>query len=337
MSGPELAVSLGLWLDRPADEVVHTARIADACGFPELWVGEMATYDAPALATAIGTSTSAIELTLGPLAVAVRDPVAIAMAAASVADLTGRRCGVALGTSSPVVVEAWHGRSRARPARTLRESAAACRQLLAGQRGDLDGEVVRTSGYRLRLPPPAGDLTVAAFGPAAIRVAAELGDRMVANLVATDELAALRGALDAAAEGADRDPRPRLCVWVPTAVDPSRAAIDQIRHAAVAYLAAPGYAQMFERAGFGEVVAMARDGAHPRQLLAAVPDELAEAVGAVGDREQVLARLDAYGQAGADQVVIVPSATDDDPAGEATLRSIAATRLARSEPAGARA
>ncbi|MFP4636269.1 MAG: LLM class F420-dependent oxidoreductase, partial [Nitriliruptoraceae bacterium] len=209
MSGPELAVSLGLWLDRPADEVVDTARVADACGYPELWVGEMATYDAPALATAIGRSTSTIELTLGPLAVAVRDPAGIAMAAASVADLTGRRCGVALGTSSPVVVEGWHGRSRARSARALRESAEACGQLLAGQRCHLDGEVVRTTGYRLRLSPPAGALTVAAFGPAAIRVAAELGDRMVANLVATDELASLRAALDAAAEAADRATPPR--------------------------------------------------------------------------------------------------------------------------------
>ena len=332
----DLAVSLGLWLDRPSPEVRDTATIADECGFAELWVGEMATYDAFALATSIGATTTSISLTVGPLAVSVRDPVTIAMGAASVADLTGRTCGVALGTSSPVVVESWHGRSRARPARTLRESATACRQLLAGERGHLDGEVLRTDGFRLRLAPPGGPLTVAAFGPAAIRVAAELGDRMVANLVSVAELEQLSGALDAAANGVERAPRPKLCVWVPTAVDPSRAAIDQIRRAAVAYLAAPGYAEMFIRAGFEDVVAMARDGAHPKELLAAVPDDLATAIGAVGDIDTVLDQLEAYGRAGADQVVIVPSATDDDPAGERTLRSVGAARMERTAPASVR-
>lgn len=321
----ELAVSLGLWLDRPASEVVDTALVADACGYGELWVGEMATYDAFALATAIGMRTEAIRLTVGPLAVSVRDPATIAMGAASVADLSGRACGVALGTSSPVVVESWHGRSRARPARALRESTHACRQLLAGERSQVDGEVVATDGYRLRLDPPGGPLTVAAFGPAAIGVAAELGDRMVANLVATDELGHLRASLEARAEAAG-NAAPKLCVWVPTAVDPSRAAFDQIRRAAVAYLAAPGYAEMFERAGFGELVSMAREGVHPRQLLAATPDELVSAIGAVGDAQEVAARLDSYAAAGADQVVIVPSATEDDPSGAGTLRSIAAVR-----------
>jgi probable F420-dependent oxidoreductase len=334
-AAPRLSVSLGLWLDRPADEVLATADAADAAGYPELWVGEMATYDAFALATAVGLRTERIDLTVGPLAVAVRDPAMIAMGAASVADVTGRRVGVALGTSSPVVVEAWHGRSRARGATALRESAVATGQLLAGERGELDGEVVRTSGYRLRLAPPGGPLTVAAFGPAAIRAAAAHADRMVANLVGTDELADLRTRLDEAVTAAARDDRPRLAVWVPTAVDPGEAAIDQIRRAAVAYLAAPGYAEMFERAGFAEVVAMARTGAHPRELLAAVPAELAETVGAIGDVDTVLDRFDAYAAAGADEVVIVASATDDDPAGARTLRAIAARRASRSAPASA--
>jgi alkanesulfonate monooxygenase SsuD/methylene tetrahydromethanopterin reductase-like flavin-dependent oxidoreductase (luciferase family) len=62
---PRLSVSLGLWLDRPADEVLATADAADAAGYPELWVGEMATYDAFALATAVGLRTQRIDLTVG--------------------------------------------------------------------------------------------------------------------------------------------------------------------------------------------------------------------------------------------------------------------------------
>lgn len=333
---PQLGVSLGLWLDRPAREVLTTAEAADSCGYPELWVGEMATYDAVGLATAIGHRTDRIDLTLGPLAVAVRTPAGMAMAAGTVADLTGRRVGLALGTSSPIVVDAWHGRSRARGATVLRESAQACRQLLAGERSALDGEMVRSQGFRLRVAPPGGRLTVAAFGPAAIRVAAAHADRMVANLVAVEELAGLRQRLDAALQDdgpagrGDGHPAPTLAVWVPTAVDPGSAAREQLRRAIVSYLRAPGYMEMFERAGFGSVVARAKEQVHPRELLAAVPDEMVASIGAVGTIDEVIERINAYASAGADEVVLVPSATDDDPAGTDTLRRIAERRAERS-------
>ena len=45
-SAPKLSVSLGLWQDRPAAEVVRTAEVADALGYGEIWIGEMATFDA---------------------------------------------------------------------------------------------------------------------------------------------------------------------------------------------------------------------------------------------------------------------------------------------------
>ena len=177
-----IEVSLGLWQDRPAPEALDTARLVDELGFPALWIGEMATYDAFALATRLGAAspgagpgavpTHRARLVLGPFAVTVRDPMMIAMGAASVAALTGRPVSVALGTSSTVVVEQWHGRSRARAGSALAESAQAVRALLDGGKPVLAGEVVRTSGYHLRLPAPGGELVVAAFGPLAARAAA---------------------------------------------------------------------------------------------------------------------------------------------------------------------
>src|SRR4051794_39626238 len=55
------------------------------------------------------------------------------------------------------------------------------------------------------------------------------------------------------------EPALRVAAWIPAAVDAGAAAVvDQVRRGAVARLAAPGYAEMFERAGFGAVVALAR-------------------------------------------------------------------------------
>ena len=149
-SGPALSVSLGLWQDRPAAEAVRTAEVADALGYGEIWIGEMATFDAFALGAVVAERTARAALTIGPLAVAVRDPVMIAMGAGSLAELTGRTVNVALGSSSPVVVEQWHGRRRERTALALAESATAVRALLAGGKADVRGEVISTRGFRLR-------------------------------------------------------------------------------------------------------------------------------------------------------------------------------------------
>jgi probable F420-dependent oxidoreductase len=186
-----LSVSLGLWQDRPAAEVVRTAQAADALGYGEIWIGEMATFDTFALGAVVAERTSRASLTIGPLAVAVRDPVMIAMGAGSLAELTGRTVNVALGTSSPVVVEQWHGRRQERTALALAESAAAVRALLAGGKADVRGEVISTRGFRLRTRAPGTPLTIAAFGRGAVRAAARQADRMVINLVTPKSAARL--------------------------------------------------------------------------------------------------------------------------------------------------
>jgi alkanesulfonate monooxygenase SsuD/methylene tetrahydromethanopterin reductase-like flavin-dependent oxidoreductase (luciferase family) len=97
-----LGVSLGLWQDRDPLEALDTAHLVDELGYDELWIGEMATFDAFALGAAVAARTERIPLTIGPLAVAVRDPMALAMGTASVAALGGGRpVGLALGSSSP--------------------------------------------------------------------------------------------------------------------------------------------------------------------------------------------------------------------------------------------
>ncbi|GAA3829535.1 LLM class F420-dependent oxidoreductase [Sphaerisporangium flaviroseum] len=311
-----LSVSLGLWQDRPAGEAVRTAQIADEHGYPEIWVGEMATYDAFALATAIGMRTDHVALTVGPLAVTVRDPMMIAMGAASVAELTGRQVNVALGTSSPMVVEQWHGRSRAGSATALRESVMALRPLLDGKKSGFSGTRLSSTGYRLRLPAPRSELTVAAFGPAAVGAAA-LADRMVLNLLTPASAARLITDLRLLSRTT------RVAAWVTAAVDPDAPAIEQIRRGVLPYLAAPGYGEMFAEAGFEDVVWYARSGPHPKELLAAIPDALLESVALIGDSVEIMDRLDAYAEAGVDEVALVPVSTEADPFGEATLKALA--------------
>ncbi|TXB91012.1 LLM class flavin-dependent oxidoreductase, partial [Mycobacterium tuberculosis] len=106
----DIEVALPFWLDRPDHEATDVALAAADTGFAALWIGEMATYDAFALATSIGLRTPNMTLKVGPLAVGVRGPVGLALGVSSVASLTGCRVDLALGASSPAIVAGWHGR-----------------------------------------------------------------------------------------------------------------------------------------------------------------------------------------------------------------------------------
>jgi probable F420-dependent oxidoreductase len=302
--------------DRPPLEAVRVGLLADRLGYPEVWLGEGPTWDAFALATAIGVRAERIALTAGPVPVSVRDPATIARGAAGAAALTGLPVGVALGASSVRVVEEVHGRSRAGVAGVLEESAAAVRTLLGGQVAEWG------AGFRRRLAPPGGALTVAAFGPRAIATAARHADRMVLDLVSPEQVRELRGKLDAAAEQAGRPAPPRLAAWLPAAVDPVPESYTHILGGIAGYLTVRGYAEMFVAAGYQEAVELARAGAPFEERLAALPRAAASLLGLVGDLATVRARLAEYAAAGLDEVVIAP-ATKGDPDGRRTLTALA--------------
>jgi probable F420-dependent oxidoreductase len=263
VDGLRLSVSLGLWQDRAPGEVLRTAQVADELGYGEIWIGEMATFDAFALGAVVAERTVRAALTVGPLAVAVRDPVMIAMGVGSLTELTGRAVNVALGTSSPVVVEQWHGRRQEQTALALAESATAVRTLLAGGKADVRGEVISTRGFRLRTRPPGTALTIAAFGRGAVKAAARHADRMVINLVTPKSAARLVRLLHEECRAAGR-PVPPVAVWLATVVDPSGPGLEQLRRGLAEYAAVgvdevalvPGSSEA-DPAGVGTLTALA--------------------------------------------------------------------------------
>ncbi|MFK7975352.1 MAG: LLM class F420-dependent oxidoreductase [Halioglobus sp.] len=316
----KFSVVTPLWQDKPASDNIEVALAADKLGYDNLWIGEMATFDAFAFATAVGLQTTNLSLTIGPLAVSVRTPMTMAMGAASVAELTGKRVGLAIGASSVVVVQEWHGRERKRTAKHLAETAQILKPLLAGEKAAFVGDLASCKGYRLRLDAPHCPLSIAAFGPAAVKAAGRYADQMLLNMVTPPSLANLKAQLADSAKAAGRT-TPKLAVWLPAAVSPNRESIDQLKRGIVGYLAAPGYGEMMMEAGFGELVNFARTRPHPKDLLAAMPDELIQAIGLVGTPEEIQARVDAYAAAGADEICLVP-ATAGDPSGANTLAAL---------------
>jgi probable F420-dependent oxidoreductase len=315
-----LQVVAPFWLDRPAGEAIEIAVEASRNGFGTMWLGEMATFDAFALATAVGLRAPGLALKIGPLAVGVRSPVALALGLASVTELTGAHADLALGASSPDIVSGWHDRPWAAVAPRARETVEALRIILAGERVAYSGRHVRAHGFRLAQPQPDARISLAAFGPRMTRVAAAAADEIVLNLVTPERVAQVRELVDAEARSQDRQP-PEIAVWVTVAQDPGPATLAQMAAQTAVFLRPPGYGEMFTELGFGSLVERARAGAKRRDLAREIAIELLGQVCAIGSERQIRARLASYRAAGATSIGIVP-ATAEDPAGRRVLAAL---------------
>ncbi len=315
-----LGVVAPFWLDRPDNEAVEIAAEAWRNGFKTMWLGEMATFDAFVLATVVGLRTPGLALKIGPLAIGVRSPVALALGLSSVAALTGARADLALGASSPEIVNGWHDRQWTGLAPRARETVEAVRAILAGERAAYSGEHVRTHGFRLRRPEPNAKISLAAFGPEMTRAAASVADEVVLNLVTPERVAEVRSLVDEEARAHGRTP-PEIAVWVTAAMNPGAATLTQMAEQMAVYLRPPGYGEMFAELGFGALVDRARSGVKRSELAAEVTVELLSQVCAIGSSHEIQARLAEYHAAGASHVGIVP-ATAEDHAGRRVLAAL---------------
>ncbi len=316
-----LQVAAPFWLDRPDREALEIALAAQRNGYETMWLGEMASFDAFALATAVGIEAPGLALKIGPLAIGVRSPAALALGLSSVAALTGAHVDLALGASSPDIVSGWHDRRWAAIAPRAKETVEAVRSILAGERSDYRGEHVRSQGFRLRQPQPDATVTLAAFGPSMTRTAAASADEVVLNLVTPEHVARVREIVDAEAR-ARQKPAPEIAVWVTVALDPGPATYAQMAAQIAVYLRPPGYGEMFTELGFGSLVERARAGARRSELAREIPNELLSEVCALGSAEELRARLASYAEAGAAHIALVPASAED-PAGARVLAALA--------------
>jgi probable F420-dependent oxidoreductase len=325
----DLQVVAPYWLDRPDTEVLEIAHQAHSNGFDTMWLGEMATFDAFALASAVGLRSPGLALKIGPLAIGVRSPVALALGVASVATLTGSHVDLALGASSPDIVSGWHDRQWTALAPRARETVEAVRSILAGERAAYCGEHVRTRGFRLKQPQRDTKISLAAFGPSMTRVAAAAADEVVLNLVTPEHVAQVRATVDAQARTYGRPP-PEIAVWVTVALDPGAPTLAQMAAQIAVYLRPPGYGEMFTELGFRSLVARARAGAKRSELAQEITVELLSQVCALGTASEIQARLASYRAAGATRIGVVP-ATAEDPAGGRVLAALSPHSLQLSQ------
>jgi probable F420-dependent oxidoreductase len=310
----------------PCDGPVH-GREAETIGFGAAWLSDRWDQkEVGAMLGAVTQATSTIRLGTAATHPHTRHPLALAGMATTLQALSGGRFTLGLGRSAGGV---WPARGLPSPTtRMLADAAQVLRRLWAGEVVSYDGPLGRFPAIRVtnRYAGPPPRLGIAAMGPQTLRMAGEHYDDVILHPFLTTQ-AVRRSAelVRAAAADAGRDPSTvRIVATVPVAsgVDSDRAAAI-VTGRLITYLQAPELGDLIaavngwdpsvvravrESPMFADLGGRLADWAFTLEELAAAgsvvpPSWIAEGA-AVGDDDSCAARLVAYRDAGADEVML---------------------------------
>src|SRR6185369_18372 len=114
-------------------------RRIEAAGYDDVWTSETAGYDGFTPLALAATQTSRLRLATGVVNPYTRGPAVLAQHCAALADASGGRFVLGLGSSSNVIVEQWNGVPFEKPLTRMREAIEGLRPVLAGERGKMLG------------------------------------------------------------------------------------------------------------------------------------------------------------------------------------------------------
>lgn len=266
----------------PPERLRSVARLADDVGLEELWLWEDCFREGGISTAAAALAwTERVRVGVGLLPVPLRNVAVTAMEAATLHRLFPGRAILGVGHG----VQDWMGQAGARaasPLTLLREYLTALRALLRAERVTTDGRYVRLSDVALDWPPAADSavpVLAGATGPGTLRLSGEAADGTVLTAATSpDGVRRARRLIDEGRKAAGRtDPHP-VVVYLLTATGPG--AETRLR----TELTAEG--------------------------LSAVPG-----LGAAGDASAVAKAVMSLAEAGADTVILQPTADEPDPEG----------------------
>ncbi|MFI6492756.1 LLM class flavin-dependent oxidoreductase [Streptomyces sp. NPDC050564] len=262
----------------PPERLRALARVADEAGLEELWLWEDCFLEGGISAAAAALAwTERVRVGVGLLPVPLRNVAVTAMETATLHRLFPGRAVVGVGHG----VQDWMGQVGARaesPVTLLREHLDALRALLRGERVTTDGRYVKLDGVALDWPPAgAPEVLAGATGPRTLRLSGEAADGTILTASTTPEgVRRARRLIDEGRKAAGRTDRHRIVVYLHAATGPDAAA--RLR---------------------AEIEANGED---------PVPEH-----GVAGDAGAVAKAVQRLVDAGADTVVLQPTADEPDP------------------------
>lgn len=236
--------------DNTLPGMISNAQRIEKLGFDSLWMATIYGFDGLTALSAIGATTSRIELGTAVVATHPRHPMAMAQQALTVAAASNNRFTLGIGLSHKYVIETEMGLSYQRPASHMREYLQVLMPLLRERSVAHKGDIFRVNAS-LDVPG-AGDVPVlvAALGPAMLELAGELADGTTLWMVGPKTLADHSiPVIQRAAAGAGK-PAPRIVAGMPIVLtDTVSQARDIVDERLALYRDIPSYRAMLDREG----------------------------------------------------------------------------------------
>lgn len=306
-----LAVSLPV-NGMPLDETVAYVRECADLGYRAVWASEVAGPDFASLMGAVAGAGLDVDLGVAVAPVQTRSAWLLAATASTLSQLSGGRFSLGLGTSSELIVERWSGVPFDRPLTQLRETVETVRAMLAGERVDLDGEFVRTHGYKMFAPAEV-PLVVGALNAGSLRQAGRIGDGIALNQCAPEHLPMILGEARKGAEQAGKDfsAMPVVARLFCMVTDQPEAGREMVRHVFAPYAATSVYNRFFTWLGYGEEMAAVAEAFARKDraaAAAALSDDFVRSIYVIGDADHVAGRVRAYLDNGVTMAAIQPLA-----------------------------
>jgi probable F420-dependent oxidoreductase len=312
---PDLGVTFAGFSPLGPQRAVEVARSSEALGYRSYWTAEASGPESFAVLAACGAAAPGLDLGTGIVPIQVRSPLLTAMGAATLQALhPDRRILLGVGISSPVITGRWHGVPYGeRPVAHMREYLAVTRELLAGGEVRHDGDFYQLSGSQLavRLDDRRPELVLAALNPAMLRLAGELADGVLLNYLPASHVAdCVARVRDGEADAGRPAGSCRIYAYVHIGVaERTDETLERGRRDIFSYAVTDGYGNMMRRAGFDAEISELRE-AHGRRdrkgAVAAISNQLVDAIDFVGAADEARRYLAGYLEAGVEEAVIMP-------------------------------
>ena len=286
------------------EDLAHYSRMAEDAGADSVWMTEV-WRDAFVPLTVMASAVKRVRVGTG-IAQFARPPMHTALSAMSLAEYTGGRFVLGLGTAPPEWNKNWHGLEVRKPVTRMREYIECIRTMWTAtltQPISYEGEFFNVKDY-VRFIPAAYDhipIFLAGVNPRMIQLAGSHADGLILGPLNTPKYLTevVHPNLKKGMDAAGRSPKEvEVCVTKICAVNrDARQARALARHAVAFYSTLPYYSIVLDPMGFAEekmAIGEAMSRGDIPAMLNAVTDEMVDALALAGTADDVHRQLEGF-------------------------------------------
>lgn len=312
----QLAVTLSS-LNGGCDELIQQAVAAEQAGYAAAWFSDTGYPDPLTLAGSVIAATHDIDIGIAVVPASTRTPAVLASSTGTLNDLSKGRFILGLGTSSQTMIEKWHGQDFNQPLARIRETVRLIRSMLAGEKSNFEGKVLRSKGFRIPAAQQPQRIYLAALRPKMLELAAEIGDGVVLNLFPRKALPKIMEHIEIGAKrgGKTLSDIEVICRYQVAAGDDNSEELAMFRGFFGPYFATPVYNQYLAWCGYPEIaeeITAAWAAKDRERTFNAFSNEMVESIAIVGSEDECQAIVRDQLDNGINTAMITPASANAD-------------------------